>query len=144
VLQSRKSRAFWLIVAAATATLVAASWAFLFRGDGITQANYERIQEGMTQYEVETLLGGPPGNYALFTYSERPWGFVFGNWPALVDRFWIGENGCVKVTFNGGMVASKGFIPPDKCRVPLPANVQFQLTFRRLQLKASGIWPTDY
>jgi hypothetical protein len=35
-------------------------FAFLYPWPGVTGANFERIQEGMTLAEVEKILGGPP------------------------------------------------------------------------------------
>jgi hypothetical protein len=34
-----------------------------FPRDPITQANCDRIREGMTQGDLETIFGVPPGNY---------------------------------------------------------------------------------
>ena len=31
---------------------------------GITRANFEKLSEGMSKKEVETILGAPPGNYS--------------------------------------------------------------------------------
>jgi hypothetical protein len=36
---------------------------FLTPGRGITRENYERLREGMTQKQVEAILGVPPGVY---------------------------------------------------------------------------------
>ena len=37
-------------------------------GPAITPASYERIREGMTEAEVEAVLGGPPGDYTNGRY----------------------------------------------------------------------------
>ena len=41
---------------------------------GIGRANFARIEIGMTQPEVEELLGGPP---SVIAPNGRDWGFLF-------------------------------------------------------------------
>jgi hypothetical protein len=53
---------------------------------GITKKNFDRIQVGMTEAEVEDIFGGPSG-----TYTDRPIvtfmsGTMFRCW-------WIGDEG---------------------------------------------------
>jgi hypothetical protein len=69
-----------LVVLASLAVLVAAGVVVLWpRGepDRITQANFDRIHEGMTRAEVETLLGPPgdhrtePAEYSRLAYIAR-------------------------------------------------------------------------
>jgi len=81
------------------------------RRSGITQENFDRIKEGMTEAEVEKILGGPPG-----TYTDRPIvvlmsGVMFRSW-------WIGDEGVImiEVTFDEPRrVNRKEFdpIPPE-------------------------------
>jgi hypothetical protein len=54
-----------VLVAGALAAVSAAFIGFSDRspGAGITAANYDRIAEGMTDEEVTTILGCPPGDY---------------------------------------------------------------------------------
>jgi hypothetical protein len=47
--------------------------ALLLGRPGITRANFDRIEMGMTQVEVETLLGGPPDDIAP---NGRDWSML--------------------------------------------------------------------
>ena len=53
------------IAIAGLALLVAACgvWMIVANRHGITADGYEKIQNGMTQQQVEAILGGPPGDY---------------------------------------------------------------------------------
>jgi hypothetical protein len=57
----------------------------------ITEANFDKIQEGMSEREVEAILGGPPGNYSTpgSMVDLRPRDLPFD--PDLV-KFWIGDD----------------------------------------------------
>jgi hypothetical protein len=78
----------------------------------VTRANFERIHPGMTQAEVEAVLG-PPGFYhngrgrldpAVVKKVEAAAGSRF--------RLWFGEAGFVGVEFDeAGRVLNSTFIP---------------------------------
>jgi hypothetical protein len=57
----KRRRLKWLIPAAVI--LAAVGWMLLRRG-GIGPSSYYRIRKGMTQGEVEKIIGMPPGNYS--------------------------------------------------------------------------------
>src|SRR5687768_7409723 len=62
----------------------------------ISQAGFDAIQLGMTQEEVEAILGGPPGIYGRKDPDEVPWfDQIDGNsrdrW-ALPMMQWVGDN----------------------------------------------------
>jgi hypothetical protein len=74
----------------------------------IDRAHCDRIEKGMTQEEVEAILGGPPGKYTnknivlLDLRSWRPAG----------ERLetWTGDEGVAEVTFDEqGAVVSSAF-----------------------------------
>jgi hypothetical protein len=76
----------------------------------VNRVNSERIKEGMTQAEVETILGGPPGDYrtlprkALFFMDVTSWP------PGLSVEMWVGDTGDVLVGFTAeGLVARVEF-----------------------------------
>jgi hypothetical protein len=81
---------------------------------GITQENFDRIQEGMTEQEVERILGGPSGYHA-----DRP--VVVMNSGTMFFRpshLWIGDSGIVTICFSSGeprTVVHKEFepLPPE-------------------------------
>src|SRR5438874_7970559 len=92
----RKRRLFW----ATTAALLGLGVSLIVltpqhRRSGITQENFERIKEGMTEEEVEEILGGPPG-----TYTDRP--IIVFESGVMFRRWWVGEEGIVtiEVTFD--------------------------------------------
>ena len=68
-------------------------WNVEFRTDGITQANVDRIQIGMTLAQVTAILGPP-------TYSSPP-----------VDYRWEGINGSAMVHFHDDGVRRKTYSP---------------------------------
>jgi hypothetical protein len=59
---STKLKRSLLAVAVLTAVVLAATW-FLWPGSAIGPTRYRRIQLGMTQAEVEAIIGLPPGDY---------------------------------------------------------------------------------
>jgi hypothetical protein len=71
-----------------------------------TRANYQRIQNGMTRAEVESILG-PPGDY-------RSWGSKVEFPPLMVppnielDR-WASDNGVMGVRYINGKVVESYF-----------------------------------
>ncbi len=57
-----------LLLAALTLAVIAAPVAWELRDHpGVTKANFDRIQKGMTPAEVSQLLGGPPGDVLIHT-----------------------------------------------------------------------------
>jgi hypothetical protein len=58
---------------------------------GISRANYNLIREGMTRAEVETVFGGPPGNYSQFPDREAGLWAIDPDDPALGRPDFIGR-----------------------------------------------------
>jgi SmpA / OmlA family len=79
---------------------------FRARGPGITPANYERIREGMTEQQVEALLGGPATGTRTAPYggSYVPEEFEAAGVKRL--REWIGDGTYVLVGFNKAVVVT--------------------------------------
>ena len=102
-----RKRRFWLLGTAGCACLVALGivWLLEFRS-GITKSNYRRIREGMTLQEVQSLLGGPPGNYSRFPEKEAGLWTIDPDRPDLNREFfigrevWIGNELAVAVWFD--------------------------------------------
>jgi hypothetical protein len=65
---------------------------------------YEKIRIGMTDLEVQDLLGGPPGNYSDFK-PEPIWG------PPKqrngVRKYWAGDHYIFYIWFENGLVTDK-------------------------------------
>jgi outer membrane protein assembly factor BamE (lipoprotein component of BamABCDE complex) len=68
-----------------------------YTGSGITEANYRRIMTGMTEAEVETVLGCPPGNY---TDGRALCLRAYTSFPGLGEREWVGLRGTVVAWFR--------------------------------------------
>jgi hypothetical protein len=96
-----------VVLVVGLAALVAVAMLVLWpRPDRITRENYERIKEGMSRAEVESLLGAPgdyrtgPVGYQTAEYKEavgRPASISLrGTKPAL----WLGDRGLVEVAFG--------------------------------------------
>jgi hypothetical protein len=70
----------------------------------IDQAHSDQIQSGMTEDEVEAILGGPPGDFRTAPVWY-PGTFMHG----LVKRFWAANQGRIEVDFdeNGSVVRAR-------------------------------------
>jgi hypothetical protein len=76
----------------------------------ITKENIAAIKEGMTEAEVQALLGVPAGDYSskqtggVFILGDRPWADSFFAGPDIVERdggkFWVGDETSVWVRFD--------------------------------------------
>ena len=119
-----KNRRVWkllLAFGAGLAALAVLGHALSLR-PGVTQANYERIREGMTLREVENLLGGPPGNYSRIPDKEAGLWTIDPSRPDLNRQFfigrevWIGNELAVAVWFDdqGGVTRKESYETLDR------------------------------
>ena len=85
---------------------------------GITRKNFDRIQEGMTEEEVEEILSDPPG-----IYTDRP--IIVPMSGTMFRLWWIGDEGVLTIELTLDQprrVSHKEFdsIPPEsfaeRCR----------------------------
>src|SRR5262249_49291668 len=120
-----KRKLKWLAIVVAVALLGFGTALLLWPRDRITAESWQKIQIGMTEKEVEDILGGPGKNneeyeaHMLKEKNKRPiidvlsepeggWLFVEGENTRY--RYWIGHRGCMQVRFNPrGQVAFKFF-----------------------------------
>jgi hypothetical protein len=74
----------------------------------VTEGNFERIEMGMTEAEVESLLGGPAAenNYECFLGALPTSDGVGGNW--------YGSDVTIHVSFLNNAVAMKRLRPPGR------------------------------
>jgi hypothetical protein len=101
-----------LVALAALAVVGAAGVVVLWpRADRITEANLERIKEGMSRAEVDAILGGPPGDYRTGpTEPGRRTVFTLGPPP---ER-WLADAGVAYVSFDdAGRVQDLHFSPNE-------------------------------
>src|SRR5262245_51365959 len=68
----------------------------LTAGPQLKEENINKIEVGMTRAEVESLLGGPPGDYG----PRADFGSLFGNPPREGALEWHGVNGGIRVLFD--------------------------------------------
>lgn len=76
---------------------------------GVTRRNYDRIQVGMTEPEVEALMGGPAG-----LSTNRP--FIYWLDDPQFTRKWLGDEACITVELGHDYeVVGKEFValPPE-------------------------------
>jgi hypothetical protein len=105
-----RKRLRWLVCLAVVLVLVGVLVHLLFpSASPVTRVAFDRIQTGMTQAEVEAILGGPPGDY-----RTRPMDPIYENHrstdPEIEPLQWWGDEGEVLLTVESrGVVLSKDF-----------------------------------
>jgi hypothetical protein len=67
-MKPRRRKLLAVLIAAIGFAALAESWWLFLRPPGINRRGFDRIQVGMSQGEVEAILGGPPGDYT----KQRP------------------------------------------------------------------------
>jgi len=84
----------------------------------ITRENFERIQIGMTQKDVEEILGGPPGDYRQrksIEYEGRSWHeLIIKVQPTPASHpMWWGTRGAIQINLTEeGQVREKVHFDP--------------------------------
>ncbi len=97
----RRWAAVWVPAAVLLLTVLVLYWPFFF-GTRLKSEHYDLIQAGMTQPEVEALLGGAPGAYRrpekamIFTQVSRG----YGNILLLRQEHWSGDRAQIVVFFD--------------------------------------------
>lgn len=80
----------------------------------ITYANFVKINDGMSQQEVEAILGCPPGNYTFIRdWGGDPYADPRLGWDAAcLGEFkrWRGLDGTVWIIVGSGVVREKAFV----------------------------------
>jgi hypothetical protein len=113
-------RALWIVLLALAVGLTT----YLLRREkpapalnGICWGNYGKIQQGMTQPQVEALLGVPPGDYAKALLSVRGSRYLYpgnGERGSRLEEWWS-DTGVVRVLFGpDGTVADKEFLDVEE------------------------------
>ncbi len=113
----RKKRT--VVVVVLLLALVTSLWVLARpRPHRINREGFDRIEEGMTQREVEDILGRPPGDYTdrRETLPDGRWKYVAG-WmrghPSY-PREWLSDDGRVMVFFDkGGCVVGNYYFHAD-------------------------------
>src|SRR2546423_1899639 len=94
-----------LLLALAGMALVLLAWlAVCSHGRKLQIAGFAKISRGMTQAQVEELLGGPPGDYGDNQGGVAPGSLESGNPvplpPGSVTQFWFDDSHQFKVFFD--------------------------------------------
>jgi hypothetical protein len=71
-----------------------------FTGHCIRREFFERIRRGMTEVEVEAVLGAKSGDYDGFTVGEFPGALLPLHPNPLVVKFWASRQCGIAVIFN--------------------------------------------
>lgn len=96
----RRKRWIWIGVAVFTVVLGFWLWSKPF-GPRLLVENYPKVQMGMSQAEVEELLGGPPGNYGRYAGGSTMMteeGYMSP--PGSVERIWCDDNNRFEIYFD--------------------------------------------
>src|SRR5262249_14959883 len=94
-----------LVAIAAFALLGAIGALWLFRSmnakPAFTEELSAKIKPGMTEQEVEAIVGCPPGDYTTRPYDDPPTlrGAFFLS-KSVIHRVWISDSGRIAVFFN--------------------------------------------
>jgi hypothetical protein len=68
----------------------------------VNRAAFERVKEGMTQAEVEEILGGPPGDYRTRPHGTNIYlSRMFSGLDPIIED-WEGDEGSVAVEYEPG------------------------------------------
>jgi hypothetical protein len=94
----------WLVAVSVVLLAVGGALSLFLSGywssrPGITRANFDRLEPGMSRAQVEAILGGPPGEYVTWhgpePYLPVPWGIHYHQY-----EFWTGDECEVAVLFD--------------------------------------------
>src|SRR5262249_11881164 len=104
-----KVRLLHLLVAIAAFALLGAIGAlWLFRSmnakPAFTQEVSANIKSGMTEQEVEAIVGCPPGDYTTRPYDDPP--TTHGCFLFSKSALWVSDSGMIRVTFNAHGIVS--------------------------------------
>jgi hypothetical protein len=129
-----KKRRVKVAIAGGLAVLVAlfVLRAWIFPSSGVNYGNFRCIAEGMSQAEVEALMGGPGGPYD----PTRKW--QWGSYRLIGERgagsqlYWAGEDSLICVWFDAtGCVSGAEFFSEartlDESGFPSPRKLLSQL-----------------
>jgi outer membrane protein assembly factor BamE (lipoprotein component of BamABCDE complex) len=99
--------------------------------DSITADNAAKIYEGMTEPDVEQVLGGPAGVYHP---DGETWAWVLENGRITIGhrrKIWVGRAGGIRVHFDeGGRVAVSQWVDGPERSLDLLAKLRRWLGIR--------------
>jgi hypothetical protein len=96
-----RRRWFWLGMAFIVIAIAAGQQLIPFANPRISQAVCEKIREGMTESDVEELIGAPAGDYTTGPVTRAP---CLGTGYVVVEcetrKEWISDQGAIVVRFD--------------------------------------------
>jgi len=106
-------RCLYALVAVALACVVFLIWALLTASDTVSRGNYNKIHVGMTEAQVEALLGVPGEELAPLTYEdvhadEQP-GLLLRSFPHRLRHWRSGTHMITVVLDSEGRVVGKSY-----------------------------------
>ena len=111
----KKRNAVLCVVACALAGLAAVCW--FAPTSGINAGFYGQIQNGMTQQQVEEILGAP-ADYEEFNCSVDAKGNALGSGPEPHNGYWLGHNVTICVRFDDDEKVCGKALGPNKTKAP--------------------------
>jgi hypothetical protein len=87
-----------------------AVWLWCWDPPGVTLARFNRIEEGMTQHDVELLIGRPPSDISPGGVN---WGMLHNGLRGInhTNRLWCDDECAIRVDFDEeGRVANKRWV----------------------------------
>src|SRR5262245_24259546 len=91
----------WLLIICTCAIALAAVLLWLPARASVSKSASDRIQLAMTRFEVEALIGAPPGDYTFRKkfYQKWVWDGAWGaNWHVVT---WATDEGAILVILEG-------------------------------------------
>lgn len=103
---SRKVRRLFVTLLSGLTLALAMLLIFIACRPRLLVENYPSIRRGMTQAQVEELLGGPPGNYGWY-HNKIVVQTAEGTIATGVKRVWCDDGNCFEIYFDsqGNVVA---------------------------------------
>jgi hypothetical protein len=104
----QKRKRLGVLIAGTVALVCVAAFMLWPRPMRVTAENYNRIKAGMTRAEVETILGGPPGDYATeaTAFADRAYEYQIDLPRGEVVRAsdWRADTIIIRVAWDGDVV----------------------------------------
>ncbi len=114
-MSKRKCLATVLVTVASGGVAAAVLWPW----PRVSRGKYDRIKLGMSQTQVDVLLGAPgdytTGRTCVSASAEQVWAGASDAWLGAATSAWAGDEGTIWVAFDAsGRVAAKRFQPGER------------------------------
>ena len=90
----------WLLIICTCCFALVALLMWLAPKPSVSKSVSDQIRIGMTRFEVEALIGVPPGDYTIRKKFYEPWGWN-GAWSANLQAMtWVTDDGAILVVLE--------------------------------------------